>query len=523
MHVDLRMVIGLLVAAVAVAIAAKRVRIPYNVALVVGGMLLAFGHVFPTVPHLEPEIVFLVCLPVLLFEGGIMADFRSIKANLFPIVLLATIGMVVAVFVTGGMVHITLDFPWGPALLLGVMLAVTDTVSILYAFRRAPVPPRLSGLIQGESLFNDGTALVLFTALVGVFVRGNETSIPSMTANIVMVSIGGLGVGMGIGLLGAMVLRWTKDPLAEIMATTAIAYAAYAGAEEFHVSGVIAAVTAGLVVGTTLRRDLSPQSQVAIHSFWEYVAFGVNTFLFLSVGLATDPVSLYQNLPGTLIAMGCLVAGRAVCVYVPFLFIRKLRPTEAIPLSWQHIFLTGNIKGALSIALALSLPEQTPMREALIDIVFGVTFLSLTIQGLSLPWTMRKLGVVRDDLYASEVAEQQAQLIGSRAAQRELDQLAGAGLLTRQEYEQLRSVYQTRIAAAERELRRLQDKHLTEGARSLLAMRRRLVDAERAGVAQAVRGGLLPEEAGEHVAKRLDEHILEIEHTLASGGKDLSR
>lgn len=528
MHVDLRLLIGLLVAAVAVSIAAKRARIPYNVALVVGGMLLAIGHVFPTIPHLEPEIVFLVCLPVLLFEGGITADFSSIRANLFPIVLLATLGMALAVFTTGAAVHWALDLPWGPALLMGVMLAVTDTVSILFAFRRAPVPGRLSGIVQGESLFNDGTALVLFAALVGVFVKGDVASAPTVAAKVLLVSVGGLGVGMALGLLGGRVIRWTRDPLAEIMATTALAYASYALAEEFHVSGVIAAVTAGLVVGTVLRRDLAPQSQVAIHSFWEYVAFGVNTFLFLSVGLSTDPRSLYENLPGTLVAMACLVAGRAAGVYLPFLIIRLARPAEAIPLRWQHVFLTGNIKGALSIALVLSLPESTPMRDVLVDIVFGVTFLSLTIQGLSLPWTMRKLGLVREDSYTSLVAEQQGQLIGARSAQRELDDLLAAGLVSRQDFERLRSVYQTRIAHAERELRRLQEKFLTEGARSLLSTRRRLVDAERAGISKAVRGGLLPEIAGEHLNRELDQRILDIEHALSSSGvagsgKDIGR
>lgn len=526
MHIDLRVVIGLLVAAVAVAIAAKRARIPYNVALVVGGMLLALGNVFPQMPRLEPHFVFLICLPVLLFEGGITADFRSIKANLFPIVMLATVGMGLAVFVTGAAVHTVLGYAWGPALLMGCMLAVTDTVSILFAFRRAPVPGRLAGIIQGESLFNDGTALVLFAALVGVVTAGGDAAIAAVTAKVVLVSVSGLAVGLAVGLLGAMVIRWTRDPLAEIMATTALAYASYALAEEFHASGVIAAVTAGLVVGTTLRRDLMPQSQVAIHSFWEYVAFGVNTFLFLSVGLSTDPRSLYDNLPAILAAMGCLIVGRAAGVYVPFLLIRGIRPAEAIPLRWQHVFLTGNIKGALSIALALSLPESTPMRDVLVNVVFGVTFLSLTVQGLSLPWTMRKLGLVSEDAYLKEVSAQQGALIGARAAQRELDELIAAGLVSRTDFERLRSVYQTRIAAAERELRRLQDKHLTEGARSLLATRRRLVDAERAGIAKAVRGGLLPEDAGEHLGAALDRDIMNIEHALSSGtshGKETGR
>lgn len=516
MHLHLPMIIGLLVAATALAITAKRARVPYNVALVVGGMLIAVSNLLPVVPRLDPEVVFLACLPALLFEGGITADLGNIRANAAPIVLLSTVGMLLAIGATGAALRGVLGIAWGAALLLGVILAVTDTVSILYAFRRVAVPTRLAGIMEGESLFNDGTALVMYGAIVEVVTRGGDVHIPALAARAVLATVGGLAVGLAMGLGTAFVIRRTEDPLAEIMATSALAYAAYTAAEQLHVSGVIAVVTAGLTIGTALRRDVAPQSRVAINSFWEYAAFGVNTFLFLSVGMATRPQSLVGHLGETALAVACVFVGRAAAIYLPFALLRVVRPALAVPARWHHVFVIGNIKGALSIALALGLPEGTPSRALLVDAAFGVTFVSLVVQGLLLPRALRGLGLVRSDPADALVAAQQGSLVGARAARQELEALYAAGLLPRAGYDQLRGEYQVVIAAAERELRRLQERHITQGARAVLAARRRLIDAERNAVVAARRAGLLPESAAEHLLAEADRRALELEQDMAA-------
>jgi CPA1 family monovalent cation:H+ antiporter len=509
------LIIGLMVAASALAIAAKRVRIPYNVALVVGGLLISVGGILPGVPPLNPEVVFLVCLPLLLFEGGITADVANVRANLLPIATLATLGMVLAIAATGTALHFALELAWGPALLLGAMLAVTDTVSILYAFRRAPVPRRLSGIMQGESLFNDGTALVAYGAIAAIVVSGDTSfSVPLIGAKVLGATVGGLAIGLTLGLVAGFVIRH-----AEIMVTTALAFAAFVIGEQLHLSGAIAAVTAGLSTGINLRRHVAPQSQVAIHTFWEYAAFGVNTFLFLSVGLTTRPETLVRYMPQTVLAVACVFAGRAVAIYLPFLLLRLVRPSESVPLRWQHVFVLGNIKGALSIGLALGLPPQTPSRELLVAIAFGVTFLSLVIQGLLLTDILKKLGLFQEDPVAYAVADQQARLIASRAARQELEVLHDQGLIPRAAYEHLRSDYQVGIASAERELRRLNEQHLAQGARIVLVTRRRLIDAERNALLGARRAGLIPEATAEAQLAKLDERTLELEHVL-SGAHD---
>jgi CPA1 family monovalent cation:H+ antiporter len=517
----LPVVIALMVAATGFAIAAKRARIPYNVALVVGGMLLALSGLLPGVTPLLPEVVFLVCLPALLFEGGITADLGSIRSNVRPITLLSTLGMLLAIAATGAGLHLTLGLGWGPALLLGAILAVTDTVSILYAFRRINVPPRLAGIMEGESLFNDGTALVMYGVIAQVVVRGGPMHVPAIAAKVLLATVGGLAVGLAMGLAVGFVIRKTEDPLVEIMVTSALAFAAYAAAEQIHVSGVIAAVTAGLTTGAVLKRALAPQSQVAIGSFWEYAAFGVNTFLFLSVGLATTPRPLLGSLPEELIAVACVFAGRAVAVYLPFALLGLVRPAERVPLRWQHVLVIGNIKGALSIALALGLPAATPHRELLVNITFAVTFISLVVQGLLLPRAIRWLGLADADPARARAAEEQGRLIGARAARQELDALQAAGLVPRAVYDQLRGEYQVVIAGAERELRRLNESHLAQAARSVLAARRRLIDAERTAVVGAQRAKLLPEATAERLLADIDRRVLEVQRILsgdAGGG-----
>lgn len=513
MHLDISVIIALMVAATALAMVAKRLEIPYNIALVIGGMLVAISGLIADMPQLEPEVVFLVCLPPLLFEGGITSDLRRIRANALAILTLSTFGVVIAIAVTGAALHLVLQLPWGPALLLGAMLAVTDTVSILYAFRRAPVPARLAGIMEGESLFNDGTALVAFGAILAA-VTGGHFSLPELGARAVLATVGGVGVGVALALTAGVVMRRAQDPLAEIMATTALAFASYTVAEQIHVSGVIAAVTAGLATGVTLKHDLGPQSQVAIRSFWEYVAFGVNTFLFLLVGLTTSPDALILQLPSTMAAILCVFAGRAVAIYLPFFVLRLLRPAERVPLRWQHVFIIGNIKGALSIALALGLPADVPQRALLLEVAFGVTFVSLVLQGLLLPSALKRLGLLRHDPLESTVGEQQGLLIAARAARQELELLHASGVVPGAGYERLRSDYQVVIAGAERELRQLQERHIAYGARALLATRRRLIHAERAAILAANRTGMLATAPAERQLAMLDEKMMALDLAL---------
>ncbi len=515
MQSSVPVLIGLIVAATLMAMAAKRMRLPYSVALVAGGMAIAVSGLLPVVPRLAPETVFLVCLPALLFEGGISADVQGIRANAIPIAVLAVVGTGIAIGVTAVALHAFLDLPWIAALLLAALMGGTDTVSILFTFRRLVVPSRLSGIMSGETLFNDGATLVAYAAIAGVLTEGVAPAPGPMAGGLLWSTVGGAAIGLALAAVGSMLVRRTEDPLAELMATTAIAYGAYTAANEVGVSGAIAAVSAGLVVGATARAHLPPQSRIALSSFWEYVAFGVNTFLFLLIGLSTDPVSIGSHIGEILAGFACVLGGRAAAIYVPFLFVRWLRPAHWVPMRWQHVFVYGNIKGALAVALALGLPPETPERQVLVDVAFGVSFVSLVFQGSTLPVVVRWLGLSLHDPVALGLGEQQARLVAARAARQELDQLFASGLVPRSGYDQLRSDYQVEIARAERTLRSLHERHLAHGAMLLLATRRRLVDAERTAVGAAQRAGLVPTDAADRVLAELDDEVLRIERVLA--------
>jgi CPA1 family monovalent cation:H+ antiporter len=244
------------------------------------------------------------------------------------------------------------------------------------------------------------------------------------------------------------------------------------------------------------------------------MAFGVNTFLFLLVGLSSNPSTLLASAPQTAIAVACVFAGRAVAIYLPFFVLGRVRRSQAVPPRWQHVFVLGNIKGALSIALALGLPKDTPFRPLLVDVAFGVTFISLVAQALLLGRVLDWLGLTRRDPLAAAISEHQAKLVTARAARAELDSLLANGMLPRMAYERLRSEYQIIIAEAEREIRRIQERNLAQGARLLLAVRRRLIDAERAALSAAERTGLIDPEVAERHLLRLDERTLGLERLL---------
>jgi CPA1 family monovalent cation:H+ antiporter len=266
-----------------------------------------------------------------------------------PVAILSTIGMLVMTVITGGALHFALGLPWAVALLLGSMLSITDTVSVLAIFKELKVPPRLATIVEGESLFNDGTALVLFRLILAVVATGQFDPLRSAT-DVILVTLGGLLIGGMLGLACSWAMQQTRDHLTEILLTTLLALGAFFLSEELHVSGVIAVVVAGLVVGNYgWRRALAPSSQIALGSFWEYAGFGVNSLLFLLVGINIHFVDVVGFIPAILVAFVALHLGRMVAVYPTFALLNRFE-VEPVPLTWQHTMMWGNIKGSLTMA-----------------------------------------------------------------------------------------------------------------------------------------------------------------------------
>lgn len=468
----------------AVAIGAKRAGIPYNVALVLIGLLLVFADVLPHAP-MDPEVVLVAFLPLLVFEAALFADADSLKGARRPILALAVPGVAISLVATAGVATFALGMPFSAALLLGALLAITDTVSVLLAFRSTRVPHRLAAIMEGESLFNDGTALVL-VSLASTVVATGHLEIATMTRALVLAIVGGVAVGAAFGTLGGAVLTRTPDHLTGILASTVLVFATALIAERLHASPVIAVVVAGLVIGRAARRAFEPSRVLALQGFWEVTGFAINVLLFLLVGMQIDGRMLVSEAGPIMIAVVALHAGRAVAVYGCFAILRALTK-DVVPARWQHVMVFGNIKGALSMAAVLALPSALPHRDRLVTIVFGVTFVTLLTQALPFSRVLNMLGLAHGSNDVFDAAR--ARLIAARRGQSELDSLLATGLLSRSEHAERRAVFQRVIIDAEASLRSPEadaaDDAIIDGA-VLTGQKVALVDAARRGLVSTV-------------------------------------
>ena len=337
-----------------------------------------------------------------------------------------------------------------------------------------------------------------------------------MIQSLVVVIIGGVLVGLVLGYLSAELFARSDDGFSSILLTVALALGAFQVGHWLGVSGVVAVVVAGLMVGNVgLSRRVSASSQVTLYSFWDYAGFGVNTFIFLLIGVELQPAGFWQTLPAVLLAVLAYQGGRLLAVYPLLAGLRWF--DQPIPLRWQHVLFLGNIKGSLSMALALSLPLGLAGRSSLIAIVFGSVLLSLIGQGLSLPWIVKRLQIADISPSRQQTEALRAQLIAAKAAQDELEVMLKTGILPKSIYEEMRAKYQVQVAKAERMLRDLYDRWAVEVSTDerdpdgLDAIRKRLLLVEKGALSEALRRGLVSELAVKDRLRQLDEQILTLE------------
>ncbi|WP_438039595.1 cation:proton antiporter [Sorangium sp. So ce128] len=493
----------------AVAIGAKRVAIPYNVALVLVGLLLVVVDVLPKAP-MDPEVILIAFLPVLVFEGALFADADSLRGASRPILALAVPGVLISLLGTAAVATQLLALPFAAALLLGALLSITDTVSVLLAFRSVRVPHRLAAIMEGESLFNDGTALVLVVLASQVLASGSFDGAESFRA-LALAMAGGAAVGGALGAVGASLLRRTPDHLTAILASIVLVFATALLAERLHASPVIAVVVLGVIVGKAARRILEPSRVLALQGFWETSGFCLNVLLFELVGMQIQAEMLVREAASIGLALIALHAGRAVAVYGCFGVLRALTG-EVVPFRWQHVMLVGNIKGALSMAAVLSLPSGLPYRDRLITIVFGVTFVTLVAQALPFARLLKFLRVAIPTADAALDAAK-ATLIAARRGQSELDDLLAAGLVSRKEHAERRAAFQRQVIRAEVALQTPQGEavrdHLTDLA---------LLSAQKAAVLDAARRGLIAADTAHAHVNQIDRAMVELPGGHAAPG-----
>ena len=339
---------------------------------------------------MNPDVILILFLPALVFEGSVKLNVRELMRNSAPLLLLAILGVLLAAIVTGYLAHWTTGLPTNIALLFGAIISATDPISVLAIFKDLKMDKRLSLIIEGESLLNDGTAAALFQILLAGIVAGHLDVAKGVAQNFLAVLGGGI-LGSLLGYAASRLTRTLDDPELQITLTAVVAYGSYLLAYQFHLSGIIATASAGLVVGNLGTRGCSKETKTALESFWAYIAFIMNSLVFLLIGLEIHVDALLRSWRPVFLTVGAVLVGRALSVYLLVPVSNTL--TEKIPLRWQHVIVWGGLRGALALALALSLDSTFPDRSQVLDLTFGVVVFSILVQGLTVKPLLRVLGL----------------------------------------------------------------------------------------------------------------------------------
>jgi CPA1 family monovalent cation:H+ antiporter len=392
--------IGLLLfTASLVAMLSRRLHLPYSVGLVAAGIALAISPWKPELA-LSRDLIFEIFLPPLVFEAAMQLPWRAFRRELPLVLLYAFPGVAIAAALVAVGTHSLLGWSWNGAALFGTLIAATDPVAVIAAFKEMRVQPRLSMLVESESLLNDGTAAVGFAILVAI--ASGAGSSPGQIAGMLLWTVFG-GILAGVVVTGGLLLiaRRTDDHLVEITLSTIAAYGSFLLAERLEVSGVLASLTAGLMVGNLGPLGVvSDRGRVYLHDFWNYVAFLANSIVFLLIGTNGAGLPLPLFIGAAAVAVVLMLAGRALAIYPLSLLVRRSR--VAVNAAYQHVLFWGGLRGALALALALALPTQIAERREIIVVAFAVVAFSIFVQGLSMPWLIRRLGLMRDDRKAAK-------------------------------------------------------------------------------------------------------------------------
>jgi len=400
MELFLANILIVLAIAMLIAILARRLRLPYTVGLVLVGIAFAFVPVKGETA-LTHDFIFEVILPPLLFEAAIAIHWRDLRRDMLLVLVLSTFGTAMAAMVVAIGLVLLLHWPTASAVMLGVLIAATDPVAVIAMFKDNNVTGRVRLLVESESLFNDGVAAVLFVVALSWTHAGDLSSHTPIQAiaSLAEISLGGIAVGLVCGGLAIAVAGRTDDHLVETALTAVAAYGSFLVAEHLHVSGVLATVAAGLLMGNLgilreeERNTLSQKGREFVLAFWEFAAFIANSVIFPLIGLNVAAAHFGQLGVVPLIAViGLVVLSRAVTVYpLSFLFARS---SLAISPREQHILWWAGLRGALALALALALPYDLPLHGEVVVAAFGVAAFSVIVQGLTMPPLLRRLGFV---------------------------------------------------------------------------------------------------------------------------------
>jgi monovalent cation:H+ antiporter, CPA1 family len=391
MELRLELAAFLLLTAAVVAMLMRRLRLPYSAGLVAVGIALGIALLpFSPVIPLTKDLVFTALLPPLVFEAAFSIPWNRFRQDLPVILVLAILGVLLSGAVTAAGMHYAVRWDWLSCALFGALIAATDPVSVIATFREAGAHGRLLLLVEAESLLNDGTAAVAF-GVVTTVAAGRGMS-PHVVPMAVLMVGGGVMCGALVAGTVLVLAGHTQDHLVEITFSTVAAYGSFLLAEHFNLSGVLATLTAGLMLGSGSAGLISDRGREAAQAFWEYAAFVANSFVFLLIGIHGARQNLVAVWFPACIAILLVTVGRAVAIYPCCVLF--LRSSRRVPMRLQHVLFWGGLRGALALALALGLPPQVAAREQIITVSFAVVAFSIFVQGLTMKPLLVRLGEV---------------------------------------------------------------------------------------------------------------------------------
>ena len=500
----------LLCIATLVALLARYLKIAYTVALVLVGL----GMSFITVLNVEVSEGFIlgVLIPPLVFQATMHLSWQRLRVDLGRILSLSVGGTILTTFLVGVLVRTFVDIPWQAALAFGALIASTDPVSVIDRFRELGVNKRLSTLVEGESLFNNGTGIVLFSLTVA---GSASLTFSNTVGRFLLVFIGGSAVGAVLGYLTVtLILKFLDNYLLETIITLALALGSYVLASNLGLDGISSVIMAGLIVGNLGRKNTSPTTRYALENFWEMSAYVINAFVFLLMGVRMDISLMLSHIPQILVAVVSLIVVRMLIVY-GMMGVNNLMPiVNKVPLSFQHILYWGGLKGAVNLALALSLPFYFSAydTEILMSMTFGSVLFTLLVQGTTIKRAIDWAKIPGTSPVLIDYMRFQGRFLAARAGRMELEKLSGEEVITPETWQVMDNLYDEELT----EDRRSMIKHFHANPRleidTLLKAREDMLRAGRSEMADAVLRGLVSEEIAQELVIEISERLAALEY-----------
>lgn len=493
--------VGLLLIASLVGFVTERLRVPYTAGLVLIGLVLAL--VVQREISVSPQLFLGILVPPLIFEAAFQVKAKDLYKDIAPILSLAIPGVLLTTFLVGGVLYWGTDFSLVTALLFGSLIAATDPVAVVALFRSLGVPHRLQLLLEGESLFNDGTAIVVFNIMLTIAVTG-YFNLGESVMNFLIVSVGGVIIGLVLGLLMSLAITVVNNSLITTTLTTVLAFGSYIVAEQFHVSGVLSVVAAGIVSGNLGPQRMASTTRILVFNFWEYAAFLANSFVFLLIGLQIDLNILLTDWKAILWAILAVLVARAASIY-GLSWIGS-----GIPLRYKHVLYWGGLRGAISLALALSLPASLGEQGTLIkSMAFGVVLFTLLVQGITMKPFINRMGLIEKNAAQAEYESLNARAVLARTAYHHLETMHQDGLLSRHVWNILSKPIEehaeTLIDAAANTLH----SHPNVESKELESAIQEALQSERVSLRTMLQNGSISEETFSDLAQEIDSSLTE--------------